>query len=818
MTDDGGNVGAERATITHYSTNEGLSHNAIQSIIEDNNGHIWVGTKSGLNEFVFDEGTNGRTDGAYAAKAIRHYGKFDGLKGVDFMNNSVLLDSKGRMWWGCTKSLNMLDLAQLKTSQEPPRVHLNSIAINEQFMDYHSLVQADSNGFTFSGATPFFNYPQDLVLDHDKDHLTFHFAAIDWNAPQKIQYSYSLAGLSDGWSKVSSEAKAEYRNIPHGTYTFKVRAIGESGQWSEPFEYEFTVDPPWWHTWWARGLYALIILLTIRYFIKRRTDALKERQQELEHEVEAATHEIREQKDEVLKQKELAEEEREKAVRSEAFKQQFLANMSHEIRTPMNAVIGMTNLLLDKGPRDDQFKYLDGIRTSGDNLLHIINDILDLSKIESGKMELEHIDFSLKASIDHVKKILDHKAAEKGLELLTNIKSDVNDVVIGDPIRLNQVLINLTGNAIKFTETGSVSIEVCKEDSGIKFSIVDTGIGIPEDKLQAVFENFTQANASDTRKHGGTGLGLSISRQLVDIMGGRITVESKEGYGTTFSFNVELETGSTERLEERLALDKDVDGSILDGLKILITDDNEYNRIVAKDTLMSKANVEIHEAEDGQAAIDLVRKMRFDVILMDIQMPGMNGFDATRYIRSNFNSPAKDTPIIALTASVLRTDLDKCKQAGMDSYVPKPFKAQQLITGIAQVLGIQLKVSKKANEKGGTNPRVDRDLDNITDMTYLQRFCEGDEVKMKKYVGMFTSTAPALIERIRTALDKNDLEDLAGQVHAFKTKWIMMGMTITKDLALELERQCRENEDPKGITKNAELLIQHIEKALVELE
>jgi CheY-like chemotaxis protein len=238
---------------------------------------------------------------------------------------------------------------------------------------------------------------------------------------------------------------------------------------------------------------------------------------------------------------------------------------------------------------------------------------------------------------------------------------------------------------------------------------------------------------------------------------------------------------------------------------------------VAKDTLMSKANVEIHEAEDGQSAIDLVGKMPFDVILMDIQMPGMNGFDATRYIRANFESPVKDTPIIALTASVLRTDLDKCKEAGMDSYIPKPFKAQQLITGIAQVLGIKLKVSKNAPKEAGAKVSKDQALDSITDMAYLNKFCEGDPEKMKKYIGMFTSTAPTLIEKINEALEKNDLVDIADQVHAFKTKWIMMGMTATKDLALELERQCREGEEAKRITQNAALLIDHITTSLEEL-
>jgi len=388
----------------------------------------------------------------------------------------------------------------------------------------------------------------------------------------------------------------------------------------------------------------------------------------------------------------------------------------------------------------------------------------------------------------------------------------VPDVVMGDPIRLNQILINLAGNALKFTEKGSVSIEVSKENQEIRFAIVDTGIGIPEDKLQTVFESFSQANSSDTRKYGGTGLGLSISRQLVEMMGGQITIESKEGYGTTFSFQVKFEEGSAERLEQRTALEQQVDGSILDGLKILITDDNEYNRIVARDTLKSEAKVEIFEATNGQEAIDLVGQIQFDVILMDVQMPLMNGFDATRYIRANFESPAKDTPIIALTASVLRIDLDKCKEAGMDSYIPKPFKSQQLIAGIAQVLNITLKAKKPVDTNGQTIPSS-----GVTNMDYLDKFCEGDPDRMKKYISMFTSSAPGLIEKINSALETNDFEEIANQTHSFKTKWIMMGMTETKDLAIRLEQLCREGSEVEIIRNAVGDLISKVESAIKEL-
>ncbi|NQU32206.1 MAG: response regulator, partial [Bacteroidetes bacterium] len=376
-----------------------------------------------------------------------------------------------------------------------------------------------------------------------------------------------------------------------------------------------------------------------------------------------------------------------------------------------------------------------------------------------------------------------------------------------------QVLINLAGNAIKFTENGSVSIDITKVDNGICFTIVDTGIGIPKDKLKSVFDSFSQANASDTRKYGGTGLGLSISRQLVELMGGNINVESKEGSGTTFSFVIPLEKGSEEKLELRLAQEQDIDGSVLDGLTILVVDDNEYNRIVASDTLKSKSKVEIHEASNGQEAIAFLREIRFDVVLMDVQMPVMNGFDATQFIRTNFEDPVKDIPIIALTASVLRTDLDKCKDAGMNSYIPKPFSKSQLITGIAQALKIDLKVIKEMKSK-----KEKIQASGITDLTYLNNFCEGDETRMKKYIGMFTSTAPALIEKLNVALKSKDYEEIATQIHAFKTKWIMMGMKETKDLAIKLEYLCRDKSDSKSIIESTVLLISKVQLALIEMK
>ncbi len=512
-------------------------------------------------------------------------------------------------------------------------------------------------------------------------------------------------------------------------------------------------------------------------------------------------------------EKENAEQQRQRAERSEAFKQQFLANMSHEIRTPMNAVMGMTSLALDTGMPEKQKMYLEGIKKSSDNLLHIINDILDLSKIEAGKMELEEIDFSLAATVDHVKQVLSYRAEEKGLQLITYIDPALPDVVTGDPVRLGQALLNLAGNGIKFTEQGSVSIKVKKVAEGVRFSVTDTGIGIPKDKLELVFEKFSQANSSDTRKYGGTGLGLSISQQLVELMGGHIHIESEEGSGTTFSFILNLPHGSAERLKQRLAAEEDVDGSALDGLSILVVDDNEYNRIVARDTLEAKAKVKIDAVGSAKEGLALLQQKHFDMVLMDVQMPVMNGFDATRHIREQMEGPVKDIAVIALTASVLRTDLDKCKAAGMNAYVSKPFKASQLIGAIAEVLGLSGGAKKPV-------PAIVKEVvaGGITDLTYLTNYCEGDKERIAGYINMYLKAAAGFEEKARAAIASPDPEDAAALAHAFKPKWTMMGMALCVDLGQKVEFMSKEAGNEEHI-KNALLrLTEYNRQSVMELE
>ena len=317
-TEGGGVTKYDGATFSHFTEKEGLSNNSVWSMQEDSEGNLWLSTEYGLSQFVTEAGVSlqaqnlpdrqtGEKEMGKATYSIIQYVKNDGLKGLDFYVNSVCLDSKNRIWWGSGKGLTMLDLNKHTTAQNPPVVYLKQLDINEQFVDYRNISDSLGNEIEFNGVQRFENFPLNLELPYDQNHLTFHFAGIDWAAPHKIHYSYKIDGLDVEWSQPTKEAKANYRNLPYGNYIFKVRAIGESGLWSEAFEYKFTIHPPWWHTWWARPLYALATIFLLFSFVRWRTAKLKQRQKELETEVDNATKEIREQKEEVEQQKEIVD-------------------------------------------------------------------------------------------------------------------------------------------------------------------------------------------------------------------------------------------------------------------------------------------------------------------------------------------------------------------------------------------------------------------------------------------------------------------------------------------------------------------------------
>lgn len=468
-------------------------------------------------------------------------------------------------------------------------------------------------------------------------------------------------------------------------------------------------------------------------------------------------------------------------------KEQFLAKMSHEIRTPMNAIVGLSDILTESTLTAEQQECMDAIRLSSQNLLSIINDILDFSRLSSGKVDLESIPFRPTEVVEGVLRTVGFSATQKGIQLSIDVdETKLPEYVVGDSGRLRQILINLVGNAIKFTAKGKITIteKLIEEFDGkvtLQFVVSDTGIGIPKDRLETIFDSFTQASNETSRKYGGSGLGLTIVKQLAELHGGTVSVESTIGVGSKFIVNLQYAVAGAIPLGPEVSREAFPE-STLDGKRILLAEDNEMNQMLAR-RVFEKWNFQLEIASNGKIAVDRLAKEHFDLVLMDVQMPEMDGYAATQYIRSNLPIEKSGIPIIAMTAHAIVGEAEKCISIGMNDYISKPFNRNVLYEKICALLKhVPVKEAMVENEVVH-----EKSSPGLIDLSYLNELAEGNDAFVQKMIRAFLLQTPELIEQMKQGAALGRWKEVGAAAHKMKPSMDFIGIHALKSVVAAIE-------------------------------
>ena len=500
-------------------------------------------------------------------------------------------------------------------------------------------------------------------------------------------------------------------------------------------------------------------------------------------------------------------------------KELFLANMSHEIRTPMNGVLGIAGLLAKTKLDKQQQNYLQLIQESANNLLLLVNDVLDLEKIILGKLQFEHVVFSLAGRIDLCIQSFIYKAEEKGIGLVYENLLGEDLVLLGDPYRLSQVMNNLIGNAIKFTETGAITIETrliqkSGNEARIAFAVRDTGIGITESQLGLIFEPFMQAHVAISRTHGGTGLGLSICRELITMMGGVLKVESVAGKGSSFSFELPFAISSSKLNQSTVA--QDVNYQSLGSRYVLVAEDVELNQYLVRH-IMESWGFTVDIVNNGREAVDMMQKNNYDLVLMDIQMPEMDGMEATRAIRQLSDPKKAAIPIVALTANALKGDSEKYLAAGMNDFLPKPFNEQKLFIIISNNLKTGA-AAPKAQPMNETNTSATGSEEKLYDLNMVQTISGGDESFVKRMVHLFIETVPPSLTDLQKETAAQNWLNVSKLAHKLKATIDSMGITRIKDVVRTIETNGKKSEELDKIPAQVQEVITVLEACMNQLK
>lgn len=507
-------------------------------------------------------------------------------------------------------------------------------------------------------------------------------------------------------------------------------------------------------------------------------------------------------------------------------KEQFMANMSHEIRTPVHGIMSLADILSKTSLNTEQTTYLTAVKRSADNLLVIINDILDLSKIESGKMTFETTPFIVKEVVQLSIELFRHKAAEKKLDFQLCLHEQVSEILKGDPVRLSQIINNLLSNAIKFTETGFVKIEIKPIENNEKscvlnFKISDSGIGIQAKKLSTIFDTFTQASNDTTRKYGGTGLGLSIVKSLVEMQGGFITVESELNKGTTFIANIPFTLPDKNELTNSSQIIKEPASLFPSKLKILVVEDNEINQMIIN-KLLKDWGVDIANATNGIEAIDMLKKDNYDIVLMDIEMPEMNGYEATVQIRKTLPAPKNNIPILAMTAHASHKEKEKCFTSGMNDYLSKPFDpaiVRKKIMELTTVANYDVEIPTDGvfhieKEKEETEVSQGR----LTNLNFLKEMSDENDSFIKDFITLFLQNAPESIQALQQHLKKEEWEQMRQVAHKIKPSFNYLGLKNLHQAAASIEEYTKQETKHHEIPGLIDLIVKTTKVAFKELE